>query len=256
MGGSIPGIDPTGCSDCIQPASVTLLDKCPNQTNSWNWRADKTLCFARYSNRSFFNQIDLEPNQAEFFNLDVTGDLEEYNRTWEGLMWRVSGFRRIYALMQCIPGISSVGCDACLQANVRTYQGCCWGKQGGSIRRPVCFFRFDPYLYLDAFDDIASSPPPPPPPQISQDHQDLQPTTSPPHPPPVGKAISTGVIVVIVVSAVIFVALVAFVLVVLKRRQSYKTLKLESELLFTFSHFETDYKYKILITPCIYCCSR
>ena len=171
-------------------------------------------------------------------------------------MWRVSGFRRIYALMQCIPGISSVGCDACLQANVRTYQGCCWGKQGGSIRRPVCFFRFDPYLYLDAFDDIASSPPPPPPPQISQDHQDLQPTTSPPHPPPVGKAISTGVIVVIVVSAVIFVALVAFVLVVLKRRQSYKTLKLESELLFTFSHFETDYKYKILITPCIYCCSR
>ncbi|CAG7862535.1 unnamed protein product [Brassica rapa] len=98
-------------------------------------------------------------------------------------MWRVSGFRRIYALMQCIPGISSVGCDACLQANVRTYQGCCWGKQGGSITRPVCFFRFDPYLYLDAFDDIASSPPPPP--QISQDPQDLQPTTSPPHPPPV-----------------------------------------------------------------------
>ncbi|CAN6860095.1 unnamed protein product [Brassica oleracea] len=264
LGLCIPGADPTACSDCIQPASVTLLDKCPNQTNSWNWRADKTLCFVRYSNRSFFNQIDLEPNQAEFLNLDVTGDLAEYNRTWEGLMSRVisaassttpgslagrhyaastaplSGFRRIYALMQCIPGISSVDCDACLQANVRSYQGCCWGKQGGSIRRPVCFFRFDPYPYLEAFDDIASSPPPP---QISQDPQDLQPTTSPPHPPPDGKAISTGVIVVIVVSAVIFVALVALVLVVLKRRQSYKTLKLETDDDITRPHsLQIDFK--------------
>ncbi|KAF3565185.1 hypothetical protein DY000_02015329 [Brassica cretica] len=264
LGLCIQGADPTACSDCIQPASVTLLDKCPNQTNSWNWRADKTLCFVRYSNRSFFNQIDLEPNQAEFFNLDVTGDLAEYNRTWEGLMSRVisaassttpgslagrhyatstaplSGFRRIYALMQCIPGISSVDCDACLQANVRSYQGCCWGKQGGSIRRPVCFFRFDPYPYLEAFDDIASSPPPP---QISQDPQDLQPTTSPPHPPPDGKAISTGVIVVIVVSAVIFVALVALVLVVLKRRQSYKTLKLETDDDITRPHsLQIDFK--------------
>ncbi|CAF1744124.1 unnamed protein product [Brassica napus] len=261
LGLCIPGADPTACSDCIQPASVTLLDKCPNQTNSWNWRADKTLCFVRYSNRWFFNQIDLEPNQAEFLNLDVTGDLAEYNRTWEGLMSRVisaassttpgslagrhyaastaplSGFRTIYALMQCIPGISSVDCNACLQANVRSYQGCCWGKQGGSIRRPVCFFRFDPYPYLEAFDDIASSPPPP---QISQD---LQPTTSPPHPPPDGKAISTGVIVVIVVSAVIFVALVALVLVVLKRRQSYKTLKLETDDDITRPHsLQIDFK--------------
>nr|VDD31020.1 unnamed protein product [Brassica oleracea] len=260
LGLCIPGADPTACSDCIQPASVTLLDKCPNQTNSWNWRADKTLCFVRYSNRWFFNQIDLEPNQAEFLNLDITGDLAEYNRTWEGLMSRVisaassttpgslagrhyaastaplSGFRTIYALMQCIPGISSVDCNACLQANVRSYQGCCWGKQGGSIRRPVCFFRFDPYPYLEAFDDIASSPPP----QISQD---LQPTTSPPHPPPDGKAISTGVIVVIVVSAVIFVALVALVLVVLKRRQSYKTLKLETDDDITRPHsLQIDFK--------------
>lgn len=157
LGLCLPGTDPTVCSDCIQPASVTLIDNCPNQTNSWNWRADKTLCFVRYSNRSFFNQMDLEPNQAELFTLDVTGDLVEYNRTWEGLMARtisaassttpgslagrhyatstapLSGFRRIYALMQCIPGISSVDCEACLQANVHTYQGCCWGKQGVAL---------------------------------------------------------------------------------------------------------------------------
>lgn len=33
------------------------------------------------------------------------------------------GFQRFYALMQCIPGITSVYCDACLQGNVRDYKG-------------------------------------------------------------------------------------------------------------------------------------
>ncbi|CAL9232473.1 unnamed protein product [Arabidopsis halleri] len=247
LGLCIPGTDPKVCSECIQPASDGLLKNCPNQTDSWDWRATKTLCFVRYSNRSFFNEIDLEPVTAELLTLDVTGDVAEYNRTWEGFMARMisvassstpgslagrhyaanitplSGFRRLYVLMQCIPGISSVDCDACLQANVRTYQRCCGGKQGGSIRRPVCFFRFDPYPYLDAFDSITSSPPP----QSSKDPQESQPTASPP-PPPDGKTISTGVIVAIVFSVVIFVALFALGLIFLKRRQSYKALKLET----------------------------
>ncbi|KAF8109718.1 hypothetical protein N665_0093s0068 [Sinapis alba] len=150
----------------------------------------------------------------------------------------LSGFRRIYALMQCIPGISSVDCDACLQANVRSYQGCCWGKQGGSIRRPVCFFRFDPYPYLDAFDDITSSPPP----KSSQDPIEFQPTTSSP-PPPDGKTISTGVIVAIVVSTVVFLALLALGLIVLKKRQSYKTLKIETNDDITSPHsLQIDFK--------------
>ncbi|KAJ0250276.1 Protein kinase domain-containing protein [Hirschfeldia incana] len=135
----------------------------------------------------------------------------------------LSGFRRIYALMQCIPGISSADCNACLRENVRDFQSCCGGKQGGSIRRPACFFRFDLYPFRNAFHNLALSPPP-----SSQDRQELQPTNSPPPPPSVGKTISTRVIMAIIVSTVIFVTLLALGLFVFKRRQSYKTLILEN----------------------------
>ncbi|CAF2125215.1 unnamed protein product [Brassica napus] len=250
LGLCLPGTDPTVCSDCIQLASVSLLQNCPNQTNSWFWRSEddtNTICFVRYSNRSFFNQIDLRPREEFIYDLDFIGDVAKYKRTWGGFMERMisaasssspgslagrhyaanttslSGSRTIYALMQCIPGISSADCNACLQENVRYYQSCCGGKQGGSVRRPVCFFRFDLYWFRNAFHNIASSPPP----QSSQDGQELQPTTPPP-PPPDGKTISTGVRMALIVSTGIFIALLALGLFVFKRRQSYNTLNLET----------------------------
>ncbi|KAJ4905815.1 putative cysteine-rich receptor-like protein kinase 32 [Raphanus sativus] len=267
LGLCLPGTDPKVCYDCIQPASASLLQNCPNQTDSWFWRSeDETICFVRYSNRSFFNQNDLRPREEFIYPLDVTGDVAEYKRTWGGLMERMisaasssspgslagrhyaanttplSGFRRIYALMQCIPGISSADCGACLQENVRYFQSCCGGKQGGSIRRPVCFFRFDLYPFRNAFHSIASSPPP----QSSQDRQELQPTASPPPPPTpssVGKTISTRVIMAIIISTVIFVTLLALGLFVFKRRLSYKTLNLENADDITSPHsLQIDFK--------------
>ncbi|KAG2331513.1 hypothetical protein Bca52824_002693 [Brassica carinata] len=237
LGLCLPETHPTVCSNCIQPASVGLLRSCPNQTESWFWRSEEeTICFVRYSNRSFFNQIDLQPVEEYILNKDVTGDVADYNRAWDGLMVRMisaasssspgslagrhyaanttplSGSEKIYALMQCIPEISSVDCNTCLRQNVGYFQSCCSRKVGGSIRKPVCFFRFDLYPFRNAFHNIASSPPP----------QELPP------PPPVGKTISTGAIVAIIVSTVIFIALVALGLLVLKRRQSYKKLNRET----------------------------
>ncbi|KAJ0250278.1 putative cysteine-rich receptor-like protein kinase 35 [Hirschfeldia incana] len=233
LGLCLPGTHPTVCSNCIEPASDGLLRRCPNQTESWFWRSEEeTICFVRYSNRLFFNQIDVQPVEEYIYHLNVTGDVAEYHRTWGSFMERMipaasssspgslagrhyaanmtplSGSREIYALMQCIPQISSADCSACLWQNVRYFQSCCSRQIGGSIRRPVCFFRFDLYPFRNAFSDIASSSPP----------QELP-------PPSVGKTISTGVIVAIIVPTVIFIALVALGLLVLKRRQSYKKLK-------------------------------
>ncbi|CAN8242128.1 unnamed protein product, partial [Cochlearia groenlandica] len=89
---------------------------------------------------------------------------------------------------------------------------CCNGNMGGSVRRPVCFFRWDGYAYLDAFGVTPSLPP-----------QQSQPT---PLPPPLDrKKISIGAIAGIVLSTVTFLVLVALGLAILKRRISYKTLK-------------------------------
>ncbi|KAF2582749.1 hypothetical protein F2Q68_00002312 [Brassica cretica] len=86
LGLCIPGTDPEVCSDCIQTASDGLLESCPNQTNSWDWRADKTLCFVRYSNISFFNRSDLEPTQAEYDTGMYTGNVTTYTRVWNSFM--------------------------------------------------------------------------------------------------------------------------------------------------------------------------
>ncbi|ESQ38350.1 hypothetical protein EUTSA_v10029336mg [Eutrema salsugineum] len=249
LGLCIPGADPKVCSDCIEPGSVGLSQSCPNQTDSWDWRADKTLCFVRYSNSSFFNRNDSAPIQAEYFSRRFQGNLlAAYTRTWDAFMefmlTRVGQPRyladrsnlividsapkdseRIYVLMQCIPGISSEACECCIRESVGVYKKCCNGFMGGTVRKPVCFFRWDAYAYLgafDAFDDTPSLPP-----QESQPTP-LTPSLSPP-PPPDEKTISTGAIVAIVVSAVIFVVLLALGLVIWKRKQSYKTLKPQTD---------------------------
>lgn len=67
---------------------------------------------------------------------------------------------RIYALMSCTPDLSPGNCDACLRANVRSYQECCRANIGGATRRPSCYVRWDLYPFLGAFDNIRDGPSP------------------------------------------------------------------------------------------------
>ncbi|KAL0749247.1 hypothetical protein Bca101_031250 [Brassica carinata] len=128
----------------------------------------------------------------------------------------LTGSERIYALMQCIPGLSSKQCEICVRDSLRDYQNCCNGFMGGTIRKPVCYFLWDGYAYFGAFNDTPSAP--------TQESQP-GPILSPPTPPP----LTTGAIVGIVVSTVIFVVLVILGLFIWKKKQSYKTLKPQSD---------------------------
>ncbi|EOA22253.1 hypothetical protein CARUB_v10002842mg [Capsella rubella] len=237
LGLCIPRTDPKVCSDCIRAASEGLIKNCPNQTDSFDWRGDKTLCFVRYSNNSFFKKIDLEPtvtifSTARFLgNAPVEGNktFAIYNRTWDALMdlmiTRVGQYRymsdissqigsyRIYTLMQCIPGISSEDCETCIRVSVHDYQSCCSEFIGGVVAKPVCFFRWDRDEYFGAFGNTQSLPP-----QESQ----ATPLTD-------GKNNSTGVIVGICVSAAILIVLLALGLGIWKRRQSYKKMKPQTD---------------------------
>ncbi|XP_024010236.1 putative cysteine-rich receptor-like protein kinase 31 [Eutrema salsugineum] len=252
LGLCIPGAEPKVCSDCIQASSEYLLERCPNQTDSFDWSPQKTLCLVRYSNNSFFNEIDLEPYQAGYYGGDIPGNVTEFNRVWEVLMTRMivaassltpgshsgrhyaadmipfTGFINIYALMQCIPGISSKDCEKCLLENVRTQQGCCSRTKGGIVRRPVCFSQTNISPFFGAFYNITLSPPP----------QHVQaPQTSP---PPVdlhsstkedGKKISTRTVVVIGVlaAAAVIMLLLALGFGFFRRRKSYKPMNYKSE---------------------------
>ncbi|KFK30958.1 hypothetical protein AALP_AA6G049500 [Arabis alpina] len=183
---------------------------CPNVNNLLS-----ILCFALVFSFSYVYVNAQKCGESMFFTPDSPYDTNRRlvlstlasNVSSRNGYYNVSvgeGPGRIYALGLCIPGTDP--------------KECCNGFMGGSVRKPVCFFRWDGYPYLGAFSVTPSIPP-----------QASQPTPLPPPPPPDGESISTGVIVAIFVSAVIFLALLALGLVIWKRRQPYKTFKPQTD---------------------------
>ncbi|KAF8085881.1 hypothetical protein N665_0643s0010 [Sinapis alba] len=187
MGLCIPGAQSKDCSDCITEAVTKMIQNCPNQTEAFSWPGKETLCMVRYANSSFFGSMVLEPNSLRYNTGNITINMSEFERVWDAFMIRMidtasagrsgassssSGkyyaaditslttFQRVYALMECTPDLSPGDCDACLRANVRRYQECCRGNQGGVARRPSCFFRWDLYPFLGAFGNISYGAPP------------------------------------------------------------------------------------------------
>lgn len=209
LGMCIPGTEPQTCSDCIQASSKYLLQDCQNQTDSYDW--SPPFCYVRYSNSSFYDEITLKPQYAEYYTGDIPGNVTEFNRLWEDLMRRMitatssstpgsparrhytvdmipfTGFVNIYALMQCIPWISSEDCQKCLLENVRRQQNCCSKYKGGSVRRPVCYSLTDTSPFFGAFDNITLSPPP-------QGPLPQAPRTS----PPLGDLTKKGIICIVI----------------------------------------------------------
>ncbi|KAF8087904.1 hypothetical protein N665_0562s0005 [Sinapis alba] len=242
LGMCIPGTEPQTCSDCIQALSEYLLQDCQNQTDSYDW--SPPFCYVRYSNSSFYNEIALKPHHAEYYTGDIPGNVTEFNRLWEDLMRRMitatssstprsparshytvdmipfTGFVNIYALMQCIPGISSEDCQKCLLENVRRQQNCCSKYKGGSVRRPVCYSLTDTSPFFGAFDNITFSPPP----QALQTSPPLKDLTKKD-----GKTISKRTIVAIVVPVAISLLLLALGFAFYRRGKSYKQMKTETD---------------------------
>ncbi|XP_023633922.1 cysteine-rich receptor-like protein kinase 11 isoform X2 [Capsella rubella] len=171
----IPDSKTEDCSNCVETTSDGLIKNCPNNTQAFHWSSgEKTLCFVRYSSRSFFGSADMDPRQIIPNVTDVKSNLNEFDRVWQDFMLRVvnlasssyyeaqisplgSEYRMmIYTIMQCSSGITSADCNTCLRNNVGDYQNCCRGKQGGLVTRPNCFFRWEFYPFYEAFHNISS----------------------------------------------------------------------------------------------------
>ncbi|CAH8272979.1 unnamed protein product [Arabidopsis lyrata] len=185
MGMCITKSEPTVCSDCIK-AATDELKSCPNQAEAYKWRsAHNALCFARYSNRSFSRTsalgIEMHPLYKEWNSNEIKTDLtlESFEETkWNSFIRNLvtkasnesdallsnrkyyatgelflTNFQSVYALMQCIPVLSSELCGSCLEASVLEYRTSgCRGTQSGIIARPRCFFRWDMQPFSGAFD--------------------------------------------------------------------------------------------------------
>lgn len=181
LGMCIQGAEPEVCFNCIAHASNLLLDRCPNQTEGLAWPEERILCMVRYSNSSFFGSLKAEPHFRIPNQEDIRSNLTEFDQVWEELARRMiasatspsskrkyyaaeiaalTGFRIIYALMQCTPDLSLEDCDICLRQSVSDYESCCHGKQGGIVYRASCVFRWELFPFSEAFSRITLAPPP------------------------------------------------------------------------------------------------
>ncbi|CAA7060169.1 unnamed protein product [Microthlaspi erraticum] len=153
----IQGADPKVYSNCIDLASKAMIEKCPNQTEGLAWPENVILCMVRYSNRSFFGSLELEPSYVLYNSGAIRSNLTEFNKLWEDLTSRVidgatssssqgkyyaaekvplTPIQNVYALMQCTSILSLRDCNICLKQSVRDYESCCRGYQGGIVFRP------------------------------------------------------------------------------------------------------------------------
>ncbi|KAJ4899704.1 Cysteine-rich receptor-like protein kinase 11 [Raphanus sativus] len=246
MGLCIPGAQSKHCSECITKAVTDMIQNCPNQTEAFSWPGTETLCMVRYANSSFFGSMNLEPNSLRYNTGNITINMSEFERIWDAFMIKLidtasagrsgassssSGkyyaaditslttFQRVYALMECTPDLSPENCEACLRANVRRYQECCRGNQGGVARRPSCFFRWDLYPFLGAFDNISTKAAPQQP--LTGDGDGTEKKD--------GDSLSVGAIVGIVAAIIVIVlVLLALAFVFYRRRKSHEEVDFQS----------------------------
>lgn len=186
------------CRSCVNRVSRNLLTLCQGLTEAFQWDSEtdtNVSCMVRYSNLPTFGKLRLDPittvPHSSLSSSNLTRFTEEFtvmaNRTIdvastadessELKYYGVSSaefteFREVYMLMQCTPDLSSSDCKYCLRENLRYNQESYWGRIGSAIGRPSCYFRWDLYPFVGAFDNLkrVSAPPrpPQPPPEDAQ----------------------------------------------------------------------------------------
>ncbi|XP_010267802.1 PREDICTED: putative receptor-like protein kinase At4g00960 isoform X1 [Nelumbo nucifera] len=208
------------CQSCIiNKIGQEIMTLCPNKKEAIIWVDD---CMLRYSNRSIFSTLEIQPtaalvsvanssypdgrsqkvkelldslaNQAAFHSstaMFATGVIQS-TYTVGGII----GFEKIYGLVQCTPDISQNDCHRCLTAAVSHLFDCCKVKLGARVLQPSCSIRHEDHMF---YASKASAPSP-----STLVSPPFTPLTNTTNTEDAGKGRnSTGVIIAIVISTVI-----------------------------------------------------
>ncbi|KFK28893.1 hypothetical protein AALP_AA7G061900 [Arabis alpina] len=248
MGMCSPDAGPDACSNCIKETSKGLLQHCPNQTDAYAWVGNEIFCLVRYSSKSFSGILVLNPRDEFYNNMFIEKEYQkEFDSVWNGLMFRmitrasnsstssslswssskyyakdvvpVPVYGHIWALMQCIPDISSKDCKLCLEASVDYYKTELHGKKGSIILRPSCFFRWELFTFSGAFDNINLSKPSSSPPLANLTIQTKRKDTR----------FSGGIIAAIVIVIIVLMILIVVGVAIFKRRKQKQEIELPTE---------------------------
>ena len=160
------------CQKCVSSSVTMVLKSCPVEKVAVIWYGGCTL---RYSNRSFFGTMDLQPtlylanpenvtDQSRFYEqvmITMKAAAEEAAKGGPDLKYatkvaNLTRFQTLYCMVQCTPDLSSSDCSRCLEVSIENITECCDGKIGGRIARPSCNIRYEVYPF---FNQTTSSPP-------------------------------------------------------------------------------------------------
>ncbi|GAB4826706.1 hypothetical protein Ancab_039995 [Ancistrocladus abbreviatus] len=162
------------CKACVNIALSDLTEKyCPMRKEAIIWFDE---CMVRYSNKSFFGQIDdgfsTKWSSPENITVNVAGFMQLLNDTLNALAAKAANggsgkkfatmaanftsFQTLYTLAQCTPDLSENDCRRCLKECVGPMPSCCGGKQGGRVVFPSCNVRYETYLFYTV---VAALPP-------------------------------------------------------------------------------------------------
>ncbi|KAF8049745.1 hypothetical protein N665_2127s0005 [Sinapis alba] len=183
------GYDQQDCFNCVLSATRGIKKDCPNRMNSYTWDKDvedNVSCLVRSSIHSTFGNLELEP--AVLYpspdGIDPSKNMTLFEQEWDGMVNRTveattdaetssvlkyhgaieaefTEFQNVYMLMQCTPDITSQDCNRCLRDCVTLFKNQVWGRRGGEVNRPSCFFRWDFYTFHGAFGNVTRLPAPP-----------------------------------------------------------------------------------------------
>ncbi|KAG2401394.1 putative cysteine-rich receptor-like protein [Vigna angularis] len=164
------------CNDCITTAATEITQLCPNKTESIIWYDECTL---RFTN-TYFDPASIEPGASLWNGENIsTSDLGSFNGTLFGLLDDLveetansnsarkfatgdrefagsSAQRRVYALTECEPSLTSSSCEECLQNAISTLPSCCEGKEGARALLAWCNVRYELFQF---YNTNATSPP-------------------------------------------------------------------------------------------------
>jgi hypothetical protein len=130
----------------------------------------------RYSNRSILGVEETSPSFYMWNTNNVSANYDQFKDDLRKLLAilrseavaggslrkfatgnaKAPNFQTLYALVQCTPDLSALGCDSCLTI-IQSIPDCCDGKQGGRIISPSCNIRFEVYQFYTS--TAAASPP-------------------------------------------------------------------------------------------------
>ncbi|ESQ38136.1 hypothetical protein EUTSA_v10028498mg [Eutrema salsugineum] len=178
------------CINCVEKAIRQIKNSCPDRVESFDWDSDdaeQVSCLVRTANHSTFRKLELGPatNDPSPVSIDSSfNNMTLFRQEWEAMVNRTLEaatvdtstsvlkyygvvkaefveFPNVYMMMQCTPDITSGECRTCLEECVKYFRDMSWGKQGGSVCRPSCVFRWDMYAFSGAFANITRVPAPP-----------------------------------------------------------------------------------------------